>query len=317
MTTGKNWKNTLLLFIPGTLWGGSFWITKIVLHTFPPFTLTALRNLISALAMVILLYLQGGRLPQSWRGWRPLFIIGFFNNALPFALITWGQVYIDSGLASILVSTMPLFSIVLAHFLTTDEKLTSHKFGGVLLGFSGILVLIGPISRQSTGNHGWAYLAIIVAALCYSIGGLFVKRLMQKSHLIYGRNLSVNEIATGQFISSTFFLFPLSVLLEQPWHIQPNFNAIMALLALALPISIIAMQIYYHLIDASGASYAALTVYLIPINGVFWGGLILHEPITWQVVLATALILSGIAIVNGAFSLGVKNFVIRKKSGQR
>ena len=293
----------LLLLIPGTLWGSSFWITEVALRTMPPFTLTAVRNLIAASAMVLLLFLRGGRLPKSWRQWRPLLLIGLFNNALPFALTTWSQVYLDSGLASIILATMPLFSVILAHFLVSEERLTTSKIGGVLIGSTGILILVGPSVLQDIGVHAWAQLAVVAAALIYALGGIFVKRLLQRSEEEEGngRSLSTWEIVTGQFIASTFFLIPLSFLLEQPLTVRPSFNSIIALLVLSLPITIIAMQVYYYLIKTSGPGFASITVYLIPINGVFWGSLLLNEPLTWQAILALFLILGGIAVANGTF----------------
>ncbi|MCP4421873.1 MAG: DMT family transporter [Chloroflexi bacterium] len=301
MVSNSNWKSNLLLLIPGTLWGSAFWITEVALTTIPPFTLTTVRNLIAAIAMALLLILQGGKLSRILQLWRPLLIIGLFNNALPFSLTTWSQVYLDSGLASILISTMPLFSIILAHLFIAGERLTGPKIGGVLMGSVGILILVGPSVLQNIGLHGWAQLAVIGAASIYAIGGILVKRLMQRSEIAYGRVLSTGEIVTGQFIASTFILIPLSFLIEQPWTIRPSSNSIIALLVLALPITILAMQVYYHLIQTSGPGFASITVYLIPINGVFWGSFLLHEPFTWQAVVALFLILGGIGIVNGVF----------------
>jgi drug/metabolite transporter (DMT)-like permease len=127
----SNWKNTLLLFIPSTLWGVSFLLTEIILETIPPFTLTAWRNLIAIVPFLGLLHLVNGKLPRTWAGWWPYIIIGLFNNALPFVLVAWGQLYIESGLATILLSTMPLFTIILAHFSIADERMTRDKFIGV------------------------------------------------------------------------------------------------------------------------------------------------------------------------------------------
>ncbi len=303
MTSNNSWKNILILLIPGTLWGSAFWITEVALTTIPPFTLTAVRNLIAASAMTLLLLLRGGKLPQNWQQWRPLFLIGLLNNALPFALTTWSQVYLDSGLAAILLATMPLFSVILAHFLVSGERLSGPKISGVLMGSIGILILVGPSVWQNAGLHGWAQLAVVTAAFVYAMGGILVKWLLQRSEYEEGngRYLSTSEIVTGQFIASTFFLIPLSFLLEQPWTVRPSSNSIIALLVLSLPITIIAMQVYYYLIKTSGPGYAAITVYLIPINGVFWGSILLNEPISWQAILALLLILGGISVANRTF----------------
>jgi drug/metabolite transporter (DMT)-like permease len=294
-----NSKNIILLFIPGTLWGVSFLLVEIILETVPPFTLTAGRNVISTVALLLILYGRGGRLPKSWQGWQPYLIVGIFSNALPFVIISWGQQYIDSGLASILVSTMPLFTLLLAHFFSVDERLTSLKLAGISLGLMGVVVLIGPGVWQSLGRQVWGQLAVVGGSLSYALSAIYSRRYFQRTRLQADpRRMAALKITTGQFVSSTFLLVPLSFILEKPLLLQPSNASLVALLAQALPITLIPVVVYYYLIDQVGASYASITVYLIPINGVLWGALLLAEPITWHVVLAMSLILAGIAIVN-------------------
>ena len=150
MNATGNWKNIFLLFVPGTLWGVSFLFVEIILETIPPFTLTVSRNMIAVIPLLLALYLLGGRLPRSGQGWQPYLVLGIFNNAIPYALITWGQVHIDSGLATILISTMPLFTILLAQFFIADERLTRTKFFGIGLGLVGVLVLSRYLVRRSS-----------------------------------------------------------------------------------------------------------------------------------------------------------------------
>ncbi|MCP4419286.1 MAG: EamA family transporter [Chloroflexi bacterium] len=292
------WKNIILLFIPGTLWGGAFLLTEIALETIPPFSLTAVRNLIATIPLVLLLYSRGGQLPTSWKDWFPFFIIGIFSNAFPFVVISWGQLHIDSGLASILVSTMPLFTIILAHFFIAGERLTPNKLVGIALGLFGVIVLIGPGVLRGLGLNIWGQLAVVAGSMSYAVGGIYTQRYLQKDRTS-PQNTRTLAIIAGQFVSSTIFLLPLSLILEKSWMLQPTAASIFSLLALALPITIIPLLIYYHLIDTVGAGVAAITVYLIPINGVFWGALLLKEQVTGSTVMALLLILAGIAVVNG------------------
>ncbi len=308
VSSSTNWKQILLLFIPGTLWGSAFMLNEIILETIPPFTLTAWRNVIAILLMIVILYLVGGRLPRSWRGWLPYFGLGFFNVAFPFVLISWGQLYIDSGLAAILVSTMPLFTIILAHFITADERLTVEKLIGIGLGLVGIVALIGPGALRGLGANIWAQLAILGAALSYALGGIFMRRFLRIRRFTQQTQPQTKsqwtflvETTTAQFITATLFVLPGSLFFEQPWNLQPSSASLAALVAAAWLLTITPVLIYYYLIDVAGVTFASTVLYLIPINAVFWGALILNEPLTWNAIAALILILTGIAIINGVF----------------
>ncbi len=308
MTVPTNWKHLLLLFVPATLWGSSFLLIEIILETIPPLTLTAARNIIAIALFVVILYLMGGQLPRSWQDWRPHFALGAFNGAIPFVLITWGQSHIDSGLAAILISTMPLFTITLAHF-TTDERLTVQKIMGISLGLIGIVVLIGPSALQGVGLNIWGQIAVIGAALSYALGGILMRRFIhthrnqQQTHLQpKSRWTFLLETTTAQFMAATLMVLPGSLLFEQPWTLQPSFASLTALLTTGWLLTLVPIVIYYHLIDAAGVTFASTVLYLIPINAVFWGALILDEAVTWQAIVALMLILSGIAIINGIFN---------------
>ncbi len=295
-----NWKNIVLLFIPGTLWGVSFLLNEIILETIPPFTLTAGRNLITIAAMLGILYTLGGKLARSWQIWQPYFVLGFANNALPFVLISWGQLYIDSGLATILISTMPLFTIILAHFSIADERLTRDKLIGIILGLAGIVVLIGPGVLAGLGLNIWGQFAVLGASVSYAWGAIYSRLYFKKRDAPSGsRWTSLVELTTGQFIASTLLVLPFSLSIEQPWRLNPSMASLNALVVTALVVTIVAVVVYYYLIDEAGATFASTVLYLIPINGVFWGAVILHERVTWQAILALFLILAGIAIING------------------
>ncbi|MEM7348049.1 MAG: DMT family transporter [Chloroflexota bacterium] len=302
MTT-PSLKNLLLLLVPGVLWGGAFLLVELILVTIPPFTLTLGRNFISTIALWLMLYWLGGRLPRTWAPWKHNLFLGLVNNTLPFVLVSWGQLFIESGLATILISTMPLFTILLAHFLTDDEHLTTEKIIGITLGMVGILVLMGPTALQGLGENLWGQLAVLGAALCYAIGGIYTRQVFRQNQRQQNQSqwTTLVEVTTGQFIAATLFVLPGSLLLEQPWALQPSLLSMLSLLALALVVTIGAILVYYYLIDVAGVTMASIVIYLIPINGVFWGAVVLDEPITWQVLVALALILVGTAIINGLF----------------
>ena len=298
-----SWKQIALLFVPGVLWGGAFVLTEMVLETIPPISYTMLRNIITAVALVAILYARNGRLQTTPRAWLTYFVIGFFNNALPFTLVNWGQLTIDSGLASILVSTMPFFTLLLAHFFTDDERLTPPKLLGIGLGLLGIVVLIGPNALSGLGGSLAGQLMVTGAAVSYAIGAILSRSYLRASRQrAVPPQLRALEIVTGQYAATAVLLILLAFTVEDPLALHPSLRSITALLISALPVSLTAVLVYYYLIDAIGASFSALSIYIIPIAGVLMGALLLGEPITLQVIASLVLILLGVAIVNGLFS---------------
>ena len=298
-----SWKQIALLFVPGVLWGGAFVLTEMVLETIPPISYTMLRNIITAVALVVILYARNGRLQTTPRAWLTYFVIGFFNNALPFTLVNWGQLTIDSGLASILVSTMPFFTLLLAHFFTDDERLTPPKLLGIGLGLLGIVVLIGPNALSGLGGSLAGQLMVTGAAVSYAIGAILSRSYLRASRQrAVPPQLRALEIVTGQYAATAVLLILLAFTVEDPLALHPSLRSITALLISALPVSLTAVLVYYYLIDAIGASFSALSIYIIPIAGVLMGALLLGEPITLQVIASLVLILLGVAIVNGLFS---------------
>ncbi|MEM7112824.1 MAG: EamA family transporter [Chloroflexota bacterium] len=302
MNGTNTWKNILLLFIPGALWGSSFLLTEIVLESMPPVTFTTVRNLLTAIGLVGLLYWKNGRLPTAWRSWFDYLLLGLFNTAIPFVLISWGQLYIDSGLASILVSTMPLFTIILAHFFTSSERITLTKFVGIMLGLVGIVVLIDPSALEGLGQNMLGQLAVIGAAICYAIGAIHSLRVLQAPRLrALSQQVRAFEVIAGQFVTTAVFFIPIALFVDG-LPTLPSLRSTLALFGSAWPMTIIAVVVFYYLIDTVSTTFASLSVYLIPIFGVLFGVLILNEPLTLQIVVALCLILCGVAIVNGIFN---------------
>ena len=294
-----NWRNTLLLFVPGTIWGITFILAEYSLETIPPLTITASRSFLTVLLFGAVLYLRGGSLPPLGPAWIPYIILGLFNDGLPYILTTWAQVHIDAGLASILISVNPFFVVFLAHFFIADEHLTRDNIIGMVLGLLGVIILIGPQALQSVGSNMLAQLAVVGAALCYAIGAVYMRNLLRQagnSHLVD----RLPQTLTGQMICTTLIIVPLS-LFEQPWTVQPSGTSIIALLAMVFLGSGVALAVYYYLLDQMGATFVSVVVYLIPINGVLWSALLLGEPITVNTVIALLVILLGVAIVNGVF----------------
>ena len=287
-----------LIFVPGTVWGISFILVELILPFVPPITMTLLRSSISIVMLLVLLYYAKGTLPNSWRGWYPFVILAAINHSIPFALTAWGQTRIDGGLASILLSVMPLFAVLLAFWFTSDEALTPAKLGGVGLGLLGIVVLIGPDALAGVGANLLAQVAVVVAAILYAIGGVYIRRVypMQPPGLsTWALRL---RITTSQFLASVVMLLPFSLWLEAPWTLRPEAITWVYLIALGIGVTGLATLIYFYLIEELGVGAASMTIYLIPVSGVLLGALILHEELTGSMIAALALIFAGIYIAS-------------------
>jgi drug/metabolite transporter (DMT)-like permease len=284
---GSDWFQLLLLAL---VWGLSFFFTEICLRDLGPLTLAAGRVSTAALALLALALLTGLRGPQRLADWLALLVMGVINNALPFSLIMWGQTSIDSGLASILNATTPLFTFLLAHLLTADEKITHRGLAGIAIGFVGALVLIGPGALAGLGLQSWAQLAVLGAAVCYACAAIYGRRL---------RHLSPIVAAAGMTSAAALVLLPLAAAWERPWTASPDAATWTALLSLGLISTAAAYILYFRILASAGATNLLLVTFLIPIAALLLGTLILGEQITLTALGGMLLIFAGLAVIDG------------------
>jgi drug/metabolite transporter (DMT)-like permease len=276
------------------LWGPSFLFIKVAVGEIPPLTLVTGRVGLAALVLYVILRLQGRNLPRLGRVWKHFAVVGFFSNALPFVLFSWGEQYIDSALASILNGTTPLFTIVLAHFFIADDRMSSLKVLGALLGLAGLSLLIGPSLLGGMRASTWGLLAVTLAAASYGVAMVYTRQNL--------RGLPPLVAPTAQLTMATVYMLPLSVLLEEPFSQPfPSWAAAGSLLGLSMLGTALAFVIYYHLMDKTSATYVSMVTYLSPVIGVLLGVLILREQLGWHVYAGFLLILLGIMVVNGIF----------------
>ena len=280
----------VILVLLGAIWGASYMLIKIGVAEIPPFTFVEGRTLIAAIALLIVLRLRGGALPRTRREWLPLIAMGIFNGVIPYTLITWGELYISSGLAAILTAAMPIFTVILAHYLTHDEKLSAPKILGIFVGFVGVAVLFLEELLRGLQMEFWGQLAVVLAALSYAIATLVARRFL--------RGVSHVVAAAGQLGSSAVWMLPLSLAFDHPWALRPSLAAIGSLVILALLGTAFAYILYYWLVENAGATRTALAVYIIPIAGVVWGALFLAEPLRFDAMVGLVLIIAGIGLVN-------------------
>ena len=267
--SAKAW---FLLILLSILWGGSFFFAEIALRELPPFTIVLGRVGIAALALHIVILATGQRMPSDIGLWGAFLIMGALNNFIPFSLITWGQTEITSGLASILNATTPLFAVVVAHVLTADEKLTTNRAIGVVVGFAGAVLMIGPAALAGIGAEALAQLAILTAALTYSFASLYGRRF---------KGLPPMIIATGQVTCSTLLLIPLVLLIDRPFELDmPGAATWASLIGVAILSTALAYILYFKILAIAGATNLMLVTFLIPISALILGALFLDETIT-------------------------------------
>ena len=287
MMTGRDWSLLVTLSI---LWGGSFFFSEVALAELGPLTVVLGRVGFAALALIGLSYLTGHRLPAAPGLWGAFLVMGALNNLIPFSLIVWGQVTIDSGLAAILNATTPLFAVLLAHVLTRDERLTRGRAAGVLLGLAGVAVLVGPEALGQFGAAGLAQLAVLGAAFSYACAGIYGRRF---------KNLPPVVAATGMVACSAVLTLPLALVVERPWEMDPGALTWAAVLGLALLSTALAYVIYFRILASAGATNLLLVTFLIPVSALFLGMVVLGERPEASAFAGLALIFAGLAAVDG------------------
>jgi len=281
----------LLLLALGALWGGSYFFGKVALAQLGPFSVAAGRLALAAVVLHVVVRITRPGLPCAWQAWRAFWVMGLLNNVVPMSLILWGQTRIGSGLAAILNASTPLFTVLLAHCFTRDERLTSAKIAGVLFGLGGVVVMIGPEALGGARGHLLAQLAMLGAAISYACAGIFGRRFAGTPPL---------ATATGQVTASSLTLLPLALLVDRPWLFPlPNARTWGAVVGLAVLCTALAYVIYFRVLTSAGASNLLLVTLLMPVNAVLLGVTLLGEDIEPRQATGMALIAAGLAVIDG------------------
>jgi drug/metabolite transporter (DMT)-like permease len=269
------------------LWGGSFFFAKVALAELEPFTVAFARVSLAALALALVVPLRQDA------PWRTYFAMGFLNNALPFSLIFWGQTEIAVGLASIINATTPLFTLVVAHFLTPDEKIDRTKIAALLIGLAGVVVLIGPDALIG-GSALWAQMACLGAALSYAFAGVYGRRFRRMG-------IAPAEAAAGQVTASAVLILPIMLVVAQPWMLSapPSLTVWLALAGLALLSTALAYVLYFRILAAAGATNLLLVTLLIPVPATLLGSAVLGEQLEPRHFAGMALIGLGLVLIDG------------------
>jgi drug/metabolite transporter (DMT)-like permease len=288
LTAGR-YTSLILLLVLGALWGSSYLFIKVGVGEVPPLTLVGGRLLLSTVLLWILLLASGQPVPRRRAQWGTYAVVGFLSGVLPYTLVAWGEQYISSSLAALLQSTMPMFTVVLAHFLGSGERLTGIKILGVITGFVGVGILLLPDLRQGVQTNVLGQLAVVGSSVSYAASTVFARSRMR------GQPPLVST--TGQITMALVFTLPLSLVIDRPFDLSPSWAALGAWIGLAILGTVLAYTIYYALIDRESATFVSTVTYIIPISGLILGALVLGETLSLNLFLSLALILVGVLLV--------------------
>ena len=275
-----------LLVLLAIIWGSSFFNIKIATYSYEPFTLALVRVFFASIPLLILCKFKKIKIEAFGTYWRSYALIGLCNIAVPFVLIAIGTANINSYLAAILMSTTPLSGSILAHFFIKDEKLSYLKSLGVLIGFSGIILLFFDKVVINSENYIYAIITIIGSTF-YCVGGLLTLKL---------RNKKNENVTTSTTLWSIIFLLPFSLVFEMPWNSNPSLVSTISLLYLGVVATGFAWLIRFRILTVNGLVFQTQVAYLIPIFGVIFGYYLMEEIITWRVIFSLVIILMGIYI---------------------
>ncbi|WP_299372680.1 DMT family transporter [uncultured Kiloniella sp.] len=290
INTAMGAREWLMLIILSILWGGSFFFVGVAVSELPPFTIVTFRVGLAAIALWTVIFALKMPVPKTIKAWSALLAMGILNNVIPFTLIVWGQIYIPSGLASILNATTPLFGVIVATLFLPDEKATILKALGVIVGFFGVVLMFGlPDHNQNL----LAQLAILGATLSYAFAGVFGRRF---------KTMAINPIVTaaGQVTGATFLLFPITYAIEGMPSLPAISNETWAsLVALALLSTAVAYILYFKILERAGATNLLLVTLLVPVSAILLGALFLDEKLDVTHFIGMAFIAIGLSAIDG------------------
>ena len=281
--------NLLLLLILGTIWGSSYLFIKVAVVEIPVMTLITGRLLLAAIILWILHWVLGQSMQHSKSLWKTYAVMGILSGALPYSLIAWGERYIPSSLAALLQATMPIFTVILAIFLSDDGRMTWTRVIGIVVGFVGVGILVAPDILHGMQANLLGQLAIVLSSASYAGAAIFARKRL--------RGQPPLASTTGQMTMGAILTLPLSLLIDRPFHLSPSLPAVASWLSLTVLGTVIAYIIYYALIERTSATFVSTVTYVIPVNGLVLGALVLGEPLTLVLAASSVLILFGVLLV--------------------
>ena len=287
-----NRRNLLMLVLLALIWGSSFMFIKVAVRQLHPSTLILGRLGLAALTLAVVVPVSvglRGTLADLRAHWPALALVGLVNTAVPFWLLSWGETRIDSGLASIIQGSVPIFNALLAFGFFHDQRVTGRRLFGVAIGFVGVALLVGA---QPQGKVLGAF-AVVGMAICYATGGLLTRRLLAGAR--------PQVVALGTTTVAAVLALPFGV--AQAPHHGPNWKTVASIAVLGVLGTAIAYLLFFSVVAGAGAGYASLVTYLVPPVALAYGTIFLGEHIGWPALVGLGLILGGVALGTGTARL--------------
>jgi drug/metabolite transporter (DMT)-like permease len=283
-----------LLLILSLVWGSSFFLMAVALQGFPPLTIVLVRVVLAAMVLVAACRLLGLALPHTRQGWIACAGMGLLNNAIPFTLIVMGQQHIPSGLAAVVNAATPVFMVLTAHLLTTDEKLTPNRLAGTLAGLLGVAILAGPaLLDAGQGQEALGIALCLGACLSYGLCGVWSRRLKRV-------DLPPLGAAAGQCLCSALMMAPLALAIDQPWALPtPPLAAVLALVVLGIFATALAYALFFGILARAGATNTSLVTLLVPVTALLLGAFVLEEALAPRHLAGMAVIALGLLLIDG------------------
>lgn len=285
--TAAEWGMLVLL---STLWGSSLFSLNVAAREVPAFSIVAAKVLLAAVPLVAVC---GRLLPWTWHAWGGFAVMALFNDAGPFLLMALAGPHIPTGIASVLIATNPLFTVLMAHWMTRDERMTPRHVAGVAIGFVGLAAMLGDGGFSLDGASLLAAGAFLLAAVAYSYASIFGRRFAAEG-------VHPMAVAAGQHCCSALAIVPLALAVDHPWTLgMPSWPTIGALLALGLGSGALAYTIFYRVLATAGATNVVLVTFMSPVTTILLGLALLGERVSGQQGVGMGLIALGLAVLDG------------------
>ncbi|HVG52138.1 MAG TPA: DMT family transporter [Xanthobacteraceae bacterium] len=295
-----NTREWTMLLVLALLWGCSFFFAAVALRELPPLTIVFLRVLLASLTLLAAIAIMGIAMPRDGRSWWAFCQMAILNNVIPFVLLVWGQTRVASGVASILIATTPIFTTILAHYVTSDEKITVLRAVGVFFGVAGVVVMLGTAGLSSFGGNFLGELAILGAAVSYAASSVYARRFNKLG-------ISPLASATGLLITGSVLIFPIMLVTDHPWTLPlPGVTVILAVLGFAVLSTAIAYIFYFKIVATAGATNLMLVTFLMPVTAILLGVIVLDETLEPRHIAGMALIAVGLIAIDGRLLRGLR-----------
>ena len=275
----------IVLFALGALWGSSFGAIKIALHGVTPLTVMSVRILLAGAALLLLTFARKTQFPRGTQNWIKIFWMAILGTLMPFYLVPWAQLQIDSSLAAILMAVNPIFALILGHYFSEHEHFSMRQLMAMAISFTGILLVFGENALSGSNENILAQSAVIIAGIGYVISGVIAARI---------KGVTADSVSASIFVCASIIVLPLWLIMEQPWNLHLETESILALTHLGLVSTGMAFLMRYYIILRAGAVFLSYVAFIIPMFGILFGVMFLGETLSANTLGAVILILSGV-----------------------